>query len=805
MDPRAIFLHPVRAVRRRVGHTARQVADRPTLLGAVAALVFFSGAVISMWALHHTAIEVLQRSVQDSLLNVARIASSNIDPDKHRVLTDPSQDGSPEYEEIAEGLRTVMRYVPEVRYVYTYRNSREGLRFVVDASPRGQMLANGRAEHVSINELYPNPDPAMLAVLREQAATVSMDPYTDDWGTLFSAYAPVRDALGRTECYIGVDIDASNYISRVAAMGSAARAGVLVAAIGSLCIGLSVTVFRRKRMAADRAAAESSARLERIAMNLPGMVYMLHERPDGVARFSYVSRGVERVFGIEAGEVREDAALAFGMIHDEDIEGVRATLAQARAQLGMWKCEFRVHRADGQLRWIDGRAIPQREPDGSVLWHGYLFDSTERKETELALERAKREAEAASRAKSEFVANVSHEIRTPMTAIVGYAELMRDGDSGGGDISREEAADAVARNADHLLAIINDILDMSRVEAGAMTVQRVPTDLRAIASEVLALLRQRAAARGLDLSLTVDPGAPEAILADPMRVRQIIINLVGNSIKFTNSGGVSVRIGMQGERVAIAVQDTGIGMSPEQVSKLFAAFSQVDTSPTRAFGGTGLGLALSRRLAQLMRGDISVSSEPGVGSTFTVLLPAERAATPRTGSHAAPGLAAAAVAPEARPLAGRRILLAEDGPDNARLLIHHLERAGAEVLHAADGRKAVYALMTDRERTHGTHFDLVLMDMQMPDLDGYDATAMLRRDGVTLPIIALTAHATAADRARCIAVGCNDYATKPIGRDALIEVCLRWIERGGADAPAEGAAPAAASPARPPATASKAS
>ncbi len=776
MDAPAPAKSSSRAVQRVMGRLVRQVSDRPGLLGVVAAVALFVGASASMWVLQRTAVAVLERSVRESLLNVVRLASNQVDAEKHALIVDPSQDGSPTYESLAEGLRGVMRYVPELRYAYTFRRSPEGLRFVIDASPRGGYALNGRAEHSEVNELYPDPDEAMLEVIRTQVATVCAEPYRDDWGALFSAYAPVRDSQGRTQCYVGVDLDASTYLTRVAAMGSAMHAGIMVAGIVSCSFGLSVAILRRKRLAADLAAAESSARLERLALNLPGMVYMHRERADGTVQIPFASRGIEKLLGVTPEQLRDDANAGVGLIHEDDVAQVRASIAESKGSLGMWQCEFRVRRTDGQVRWVDARAVPQREPDGAVLWHGYLFDSTERKETEIELQRAKVEAESASRAKSEFVANVSHEIRTPMTAIVGYAELMRDAGTDSGAITQHDAADAIARNADHLLAIINDILDMSRVEAGAMSVQRNPTDLATIASEVLGLLRQRALARGLKLSLAVDPAVPELIYSDAMRVRQILINLVGNSIKFTNEGAISVHIGLAGGQVAIAVRDTGIGMTQTQIGKLFAAFSQVDTSPTRAFGGTGLGLALSKRLARLLGGDVTVTSEPGVGSEFTLLLPAESAGRRRTLGTAAGALQRKAAAND-RPLAGARILLAEDGPDNARLISHHLERAGAQVVVAPDGRKAVNAVRQQRDQGEPHSFDLVLMDMQMPDLDGYEATAMLRSDGVSTPIVALTAHATTADRARCMAVGCSDYATKPIPREALLELCKHWVSR----------------------------
>ncbi len=385
---------------------------------------------------------------------------------------------------------------------------------------------------------------------------------------------------------------------------------------------------------------------------------------------------------------------------------------------------------------------------------------------------ARREADAANVAKSEFLANMSHEIRTPMTAILGFSETLAD------TVTDSEALDAITtirRNGEHLLGIINDILDLSKVEAGKMTVESARYSPAQLIGEVAALMKIKADGAGLTFDVTYRSALPATIQTDPARLRQILINLVGNAIKFTEIGGVRLEVALIDDLdkplLQLDVVDTGIGISPEQRTRLFNPFNQADNSTTRRFGGTGLGLAISKRLSQALGGDIAiVESRIGAGTRFRVTT----ATGPLDGialihdpafQHCAPA-APSAAAESKSPLDGCRILLAEDGPDNQRLIAHMLKKAGAIVTIAENGQIAIEQLQAAAAADRP--IEIVLMDMQMPVLDGYAATRQLRNDHYTGPIIALTAHAMEGDRAKCIEAGCDDYATKPIDRGALI-------------------------------------
>ena len=404
----------------------------------------------------------------------------------------------------------------------------------------------------------------------------------------------------------------------------------------------------------------------------------------------------------------------------------------------------------------------------------------QRRRAEHELSKAKDAAEEANRAKSDFLAKMSHEIRTPMTAILGYADLLTDPALSPSD--RDNHVAVIRRNGERLLGLINQILDLSKIEAGKMTVEMRRCGLVSVVADVAGTMGPRAEQRGTCLSVEYAGELPETILTDAARLRQAMINLVGNAVKFTENGSVRIvvtflpdwREGLPAVRMQVI--DTGIGISKEKLPHLFDPFMQADASTSRRYGGTGLGLAITHYIAELLGGQLTVQSAPGTGSTFTMTIPtgslegvnmldrpAEAARAPAPGPQA----------PGPRTLAGIRVLLAEDGIDNQRLIQAVLSRAGASVEIAENGRVAV-------SKADAETFDVILMDMQMPEMDGYQATGILRNRGCDAPILALTAHAMSVDRQRCLAAGCDDHLAKPIDHVRLIEAVAEHAGRRAA-------------------------
>jgi two-component system sensor histidine kinase/response regulator len=493
--------------------------------------------------------------------------------------------------------------------------------------------------------------------------------------------------------------------------------------------------------------------------------------PDG--QYLDVNLSLARIYGYETPE-----ALISGLT---DIRGQlyvdnarRDEFArQLQAQLTVSGFESQIYRRDGEVIWISESARAVRDSAGKLLYYeGTVQDVTARKRAEEELQAAKDAAEAAARAKSEFLANISHELRTPMNGILGMTGLALDTEL---TPEQREYLLTVRDSADSLLKLLNEILDFSKIEAGRWELEALDFALRHDLERALKTLAIRARGKGLRLESHIDTTVPECLTGDPGRLRQVLVNLVGNAIKFTERGEVIIRVKIEeqtGNEVLLhfSVADTGIGIPVEKQSLIFDPFTQADNSTTRRFGGTGLGLAISARLVEMMKGQIWVESKGVQGSTFhfTASFGFRNGTLQQSGASPV----AATLPPVDVTTNPRRghILLAEDNEINQRLATRLLEKRGYTVVCAGNGREALAALKRET-------FAVILMDVQMPELDGLEATAAIRQEeqgtGKHIPIVALTAHAMEGDRERCLAAGVDDYLSKPLQAQELIQVIER--------------------------------
>jgi two-component system CheB/CheR fusion protein len=473
----------------------------------------------------------------------------------------------------------------------------------------------------------------------------------------------------------------------------------------------------------------------------------------------------------EAGAPSQERIAA--TIHPEDLPAVRkATEALSAGPLTALDIEHRVVWPNGEVRYVHERGEAVRDEQGKpIRVIGVVHDITLRKQYERSLIQAKDAADNANRIKTDFLATMSHEIRTPMTSVLGFADLLSRDDVP--PAKRQGYVEKIVRNGRHLLELIDDILDLSKIEAGRLTLQKARFSPALEITQAVDILREQAERKGIRVSVELDSSLPDAMQSDPMRFRQILINLLGNAVKFTDHGDVIVgaRLVEPGPaaQVEVTVSDTGIGIPPEQRHALFHPFAQGGGSLPRRLGGTGLGLALARNLAQALGGDVALlSSERGRGSIFRVrvrqyldapnaaaVLALDGGVTLRFASDGLNGFPP-----------GLRVLVVEDNADIQEIVRRILESVGAVVTSAGNGQECL-------NRVNEAAFDLIVMDMQMPVVDGFEATQRLRARGFRLPIVAITAFALSGEREKCLAAGCNEFLAKPVDSLALIQTVAR--------------------------------
>jgi signal transduction histidine kinase/ActR/RegA family two-component response regulator len=671
--------------------------DGPLLHAMVAGSVIMVISSLGLFYMWHSAREAQLDAVRTELQQLARVAATLVDGDRHRLIRSPAQAGGPDHMGLLAPLVKFHKATSDIIYVYTAILDKNRIYFVLGTDYLYRVDGDTEVPD-AIMAPHDTWDPTLRRALERHQVAVNDAPVKEAVRSYMSAYAPFYDSQGRFVGVVGVDMWVRDFDARIAAIR---RAGVgAFAAIAMLSVLAGFVVFRLSRTA---------------------------------------RRGRRRDLIIQA------------------------RLAEAKQQ-----AEVQAQRA-----------------------------------------------EAASKAKSDFLAMMSHEIRTPMNGVLGFANLLLDTPL---NAEQREFAQTVQRSGDALLTVINDVLDYSKIEAGRMTVERIDFDLRSVGVEVCKILKTTIVERKLAMSLSYDESLPRFVKGDPVRLRQVLLNLAGNAVKFTEHGTVRIELSRLDEgAVKISVVDSGIGITEEQLDRMFQRFTQADCSTTRRYGGTGLGLAISKTLVELMGGVIGVNSQPGVGSTFWFTLPliaatqtpAEiqvtdtpdpiatsvmtfgPAASSANGAVEVPLLVTEVGGPRAvsntptMPLVaaeqGGRLLLVEDNFVNQRVALYMLNKLGHRVDVARHGREAVDMLSKST-------YDLVLMDCQMPEMDGFEAARIIRDRNSTVldhdvPVVAMTANAFPEDRARALAGGMNDFLAKPVDRSVLASMLAKWIKPPAAKEP----------------------
>jgi len=518
-------------------------------------------------------------------------------------------------------------------------------------------------------------------------------------------------------------------------------------------------ITERMRMA--RELQDSEEQFRTLIANIPGISYRCRMEPGWPMVF--ISDAVEKITGFPAGDfLGPMASVRFtDLVPKEDVARIASVVRQSLSQNRHFVLEFQLRHRDGSQRWMWGNGSVVRSKDGSVDWiDGVLLDMTERRHMEEDLRVAKERAEAAAQARSTFLANMSHEIRTPMNAIMGFTDVVLSGEL---QAEQRKRLETVHKSARSLLHLLNDILDTSKLEHGAVELEHIDFSLPDLVQQLCAEQSIHANRKHLSLHCEVDANVGEHVKGDPHRLRQILLNLVGNAIKFTEAGGVTVRAQREAEGVHFMVQDTGIGIAPDRLPHIFDAFTQADASMSRRFGGTGLGTTISKQLTELMHGRIWATSEAGQGSIFHVLIPLAHGDATQ-----AQGLSHPAVNMKLPPM---RVLAVDDVEQNLELIALLLSKQGHAIVTASNGEEAL-ACAAQGE------FDLILMDVQMPVMDGLSACRALRQretqqGAPRTPVLALSASVLQEDRQAAIEAGMDGFATKPIEMGELMAEMAR--------------------------------
>lgn len=750
----------------------------PSLKFAIlSGILTFLAVLASSYVLYFYALQAVKGDIEEYLEHIVTAVTKQVDGDLHSKLVSPDQESTPLYLKQIAKLNNVKESFPNIHYVYTCIMKDGEVYFILDPTPPGIFENNVETKSHIMDKYDEGKDqPALMEAFAKHHKTFLSKPYTDRWGSFVSAYMPFYGSKGEFIGIAGVDIDAKEYAAKMARIDHAEIICIFIGFIISVLTGYIIYKKNIRIMVITDSLEKSE---KRFALVIEGMNDGIWDWTDITKDEEYWSPQFKKLLGYAEDEIKASYTAFQALLHPDDIEKVKALVQEHFEKNVPFNIECRLRKKDGEYCWFRSKATTVRDENNKpIRMVGSIRDISQRKDGELKLRDyademesksrelaiAKEQAEQANRMKSDFLANMSHEIRTPMNAVIGMTSMLLESNL---QPDQRKKLDIIHHSGEALLEIINDILDISKIEAGKMDLEPIAFNLKTTLSDIVSLLTPRASEKGIKIDLQYIKDTPNWVMGDAGRIRQILINLISNSIKFTDFGQVLVNVkainsNEQNVTLRFDVIDSGIGISEETQKKLFEKFMQGDSSTTRKYGGTGLGLAICYRLVKLMGGDIGVKSKEKKGSTFwfTLNLPICKSEE-----------VADQIANKTATFSNTHILVGEDNHINQVMITQMLQMIGCTVEIATNGQETIDMLSAK-------HYDLVLMDCMMPKINGYDAARLIRKmegDKKNTPIIALTANALQGDRQKCLNAGMNDYLTKPVRKQELQAMLAKWL------------------------------